>query len=70
MKITCRLVPGQDPNKVLKAIEGFVRERLPKDCRAEFSGSARHRAIAFDTEHRTSGARRRRWRRSGAARRR
>ena len=36
VKITCRLVPGQDPAKVLKGLERFVKERLPKDCRAEF----------------------------------
>ena len=26
VKITCRLVPGQDPKKVLKAVEAFIRE--------------------------------------------
>ncbi len=36
VKITCRLVPGQDPEKVLKGIEQFVKEHLPKDCKAEF----------------------------------
>ena len=41
VKITCRLVPGMDPEKVLKGIQAFVKERLPKDCKAEFVGGAR-----------------------------
>jgi acetylornithine deacetylase/succinyl-diaminopimelate desuccinylase-like protein len=49
VKITCRLVPGQDPDKVQKALETFVRERLPADCKAEFVGSRGSAAIAFDT---------------------
>jgi acetylornithine deacetylase/succinyl-diaminopimelate desuccinylase-like protein len=48
VKITCRLVPGQDPAKVLKALEQFVKAKLPKDCRAEFKSHAGSAAIAFD----------------------
>ncbi len=48
VKITCRLVPGQDPGKVQKAIERFVRERLPKDCTAAFGEARGSAAIAFD----------------------
>jgi acetylornithine deacetylase/succinyl-diaminopimelate desuccinylase-like protein len=48
VKITCRLVPGQDPDKVLKALQSFVRERLPKDCRCEFPFARGSAAIAFD----------------------
>jgi acetylornithine deacetylase/succinyl-diaminopimelate desuccinylase-like protein len=48
VKITCRLVPGQDPDEVLRAIQGFVRERLPKDCKAEFPFARGTAAIAFD----------------------
>ncbi len=48
VKITCRLVPGMDPDKVLKGIERFVKERLPKDCTAEFIGSRGSPATAFD----------------------
>jgi acetylornithine deacetylase/succinyl-diaminopimelate desuccinylase-like protein len=48
VKITCRLVPGQDPDKVLKALQSFVRERLPKDCRCDFPFARGTAAIAFD----------------------
>ena len=48
VKITCRLVPGQDPNKVLAALKAFVTERLPGDCRARFGEGRGAKAIAFD----------------------
>jgi acetylornithine deacetylase/succinyl-diaminopimelate desuccinylase-like protein len=48
VKITCRLVPGQDPDKVLEGIQSFVKARLPKDCRAEFPFARGTAAIAFD----------------------
>lgn len=48
VKITCRLVPGMKPEKVLKGIQAFVKERLPKDCKAEFVGGRGSPAIAFD----------------------
>jgi acetylornithine deacetylase/succinyl-diaminopimelate desuccinylase-like protein len=48
VKITCRLVPGQDPKTVLKGIERFVKERLPKDCKADYLYSRGSTAMAFD----------------------
>jgi acetylornithine deacetylase/succinyl-diaminopimelate desuccinylase-like protein len=52
VKITCRLVAGQDPDQVLKNLEAFVQQRTPKDCRVSFAagrgvGSA---AIAFESD--------------------
>ena len=48
VKITCRLVPGQNPKKILKGIQSFVRERLPKDCKVEYLYARGSEAIAFD----------------------
>jgi acetylornithine deacetylase/succinyl-diaminopimelate desuccinylase-like protein len=50
VKITCRLVPGQDPDHVQEALEAFVAERLPADCEAEFMGTRGSAAIAFDAK--------------------
>jgi acetylornithine deacetylase/succinyl-diaminopimelate desuccinylase-like protein len=48
VKITCRLVPGQNPANVQMGIERFVKERLPKDCKAQFRNVRGSPAIAFD----------------------
>lgn len=48
-KITCRLVPGQNPEAVLSAVQQFIRAQLPADCRAEFVGTHGSAAIGFDT---------------------
>ena len=50
VKITCRLVAGQDPNKILTKIEEFVRSQLPADCSVEFTGKHTGTAIAFRTD--------------------
>ncbi|WP_295556270.1 M20/M25/M40 family metallo-hydrolase [uncultured Hyphomicrobium sp.] len=49
VKITCRLVPGQDPEHVLAAVRQFVVDNLPADCEAEFIGGHGSAAIGFDT---------------------
>ncbi len=56
VKITCRLVPGQDPERVLKAIQQFVLDNLPSDCAAEFLGVHGSAAIGFDTSAPAVGA--------------
>jgi acetylornithine deacetylase/succinyl-diaminopimelate desuccinylase-like protein len=48
VKITCRLVPGQDPDHVLACVKRFVAERLPKDCKADFLYARGSTATAFD----------------------
>ena len=37
-KITFRLVPGQDPEAVMRGFRAFVAERLPKGTTAEYEG--------------------------------
>jgi acetylornithine deacetylase/succinyl-diaminopimelate desuccinylase-like protein len=37
-KLTFRLVGKQNPAKVLKAFQKFVKDQIPKDCKVEFSG--------------------------------
>jgi len=49
VKITCRLVPGQDPEHVLACIQAFVADNLPADCTADFIGGHGSAAIGFDT---------------------
>ena len=49
VKITCRLVPGQDPEHVIEAVRQFVLDNLPEDCEAEFIGRHGSSAIGFDT---------------------
>jgi acetylornithine deacetylase/succinyl-diaminopimelate desuccinylase-like protein len=49
VKITCRLVPGQDPDAIVAGLKAFVTSRLPADCTARFSGDRGSPAIAFDT---------------------
>ncbi|PDT63961.1 hypothetical protein CO683_41260 [Bradyrhizobium ottawaense] len=47
-KLTCRLVPGQDPDEIVASLERFIRSRAPRDCGVEFRVNQRHRAFAFD----------------------
>ncbi len=48
-KITCRLVAGQDPDKIIENLEAFVRAQLPSDCKVEFRSGQGSTAISFST---------------------
>ena len=49
-KLTFRLVPGQDPEKILENFERFVTDRLHPDAKAEFrrSGASPGFAVSLD----------------------
>ncbi len=49
VKITCRLVPGQNPDTVMAAVRAHVARVLPPDCTATWLGSRGSGAIMFDT---------------------
>ena len=48
-KLSFRLVPGQDPQAVLKGFRQFVEERLPADCKARFRNEGGSPAVGFDS---------------------
>ena len=47
-KITCRLVPRQDPQKIAAALERFLRERCPEGVQLEFETWHGCPAFVFD----------------------
>ena len=49
-KLTFRLVPGQNPQRIVRNFEAFVRERLPADAKATFrhGGAAPGFAVSPD----------------------
>jgi len=49
-KISFRLVPGQDPDKIIKGFESFIRDHLLADCSVEFLDSGGSPAIGFDLD--------------------
>ena len=49
VKITCRLVSGQDPEHVMKSIRDYVATLIPADCKATWLGHHGSGAIMFDT---------------------
>jgi acetylornithine deacetylase/succinyl-diaminopimelate desuccinylase-like protein len=49
VKITCRLVPEQDPGAVIAAVKAYFEARIPEDCSVTFRGSHGTAAIGFDT---------------------
>ncbi len=49
-KISCRLVPGQDPKKVMKNLIAFLKKRTPPDCRWDIHEHGCSPAIRVPTE--------------------
>lgn len=48
VKISCRLVEGQDPDKILQSFIEFFHAHCPKDIRVRFEGEAGARAFVVD----------------------
>jgi acetylornithine deacetylase/succinyl-diaminopimelate desuccinylase-like protein len=49
-KITCRLVPNQNPEKLLPALERFLKEKCPPGLRLEFRAFHGCPGLVFDSE--------------------
>ena len=49
-KLSCRLVPDQDPAAVMAGLERFLRERTPPGCRLEFTPMGAGAAIRVPTD--------------------
>ncbi|MDQ7035849.1 MAG: M20/M25/M40 family metallo-hydrolase [Anaerolineae bacterium] len=51
-KISCRLVPNQDPDTILKLVQDYIREITPPTVRIEFaySGDVNAPSVVLDTD--------------------
>ena len=49
-KLSFRLVPGQEPAKVLAGLRRFVEDRLPADASVSFTHEGGSPAVGFDTD--------------------
>jgi acetylornithine deacetylase/succinyl-diaminopimelate desuccinylase-like protein len=49
-KLSFRLVPNQDPAKILDGLHRFVAARLPADAKVIYAGEGGSPAVGFDTE--------------------
>jgi len=48
-KLSFRLVPGQDPDKIIEGWHRFVEMHLPSDASATYAGEGGSPAVGFDT---------------------
>jgi acetylornithine deacetylase/succinyl-diaminopimelate desuccinylase-like protein len=49
-KLSFRLVPNQEPTKILGCLHRFIEDRLPADAAVSFSGEGGSQAVGFDTK--------------------
>lgn len=49
VKLSCRLVPGQNPEKIAKAIKEHISAMIAEDCDVEFTDFGNGPGIAIDT---------------------
>ena len=49
-KLSFRLVPGQDPDKILRGLHRFIEDRLPPDAQVAYAGEGGSPAVGFNTE--------------------
>jgi acetylornithine deacetylase/succinyl-diaminopimelate desuccinylase-like protein len=49
-KLSFRLVPGQEPHKILELLHRFVEDLLPADASASFAHEGGSPAVGFDTQ--------------------
>jgi acetylornithine deacetylase/succinyl-diaminopimelate desuccinylase-like protein len=49
-KVSFRLVPGQDPARILESLRAFVAARLPSDCRTEIISHGGSAALRIPTD--------------------
>ncbi len=49
-KVSCRLVPDQDPEKIRTALRDHVRAQLPSDCSVEFTDLGRAEPAAMPVD--------------------
>lgn len=47
-KLSFRLVPGQDPDKIINGFKLFVETHLPQDCSVEYLETGGSSAVGFD----------------------
>ena len=50
VKISCRLVPGQDPDGIEQALQTFIRDRLPEGFTVSFESHGRNPAVVVPAD--------------------
>jgi acetylornithine deacetylase/succinyl-diaminopimelate desuccinylase-like protein len=48
-KLSFRLVPTQDPDKIIDSLHHYIEERLPPDAAVSYAGEGGSPAVGFDT---------------------